>query len=104
MIKLSHAVALASMILGGAVLQSGTASAMPMIDAAPAAVAHAEMDSGIQKAYWAGGYGWHHGYRRHYWGGPRFYGYHRPYGWHRAYGWGPRPFGWHRPFHRRFYY
>ena len=93
MLKISRAAAIAAVAFAGLVVQAGGASALPMIDIAPAVVAHSEAASGITEARWHGPYGWH-----------RHYGWHRPFGWHRHYGW-HRPFGWHRHcgWHRGWY-
>ena len=86
--RFSQIAVLAGLALGGLAVQAGSASALPMIDAGPAIVAHSEAASGIQDVRWHRYYGWH----RHYW--------HRGFGWHRHYGW--RHHYWHRPwgFHR----
>ena len=79
MINMSKAAVIAAVAFGGIALQSTTASAIPMVDAAPAVLAHGE-GSGLQQAFWHGGWHRHHGWHRH-------YGWHRPWGWHRHYGW-----------------
>ncbi|WP_131114156.1 hypothetical protein [Lichenihabitans psoromatis] len=106
MFKLSKGAVLATLALGGLAAQTIGASAMPMVDLNPAAVAHSGEVSGVQETRWVCGpyrcfwrpnYGYY-GPRPVY--GPRpFYGH--PYGWHRPWGYGGyHHYGWHRRWHR----
>jgi hypothetical protein len=85
MLTLSKAAVVAGVIFGGVALHGASASAMP-IDASPALTLQDGAVSGVQEAYWRGG--WPH------------YGWHRHFGWHRFYGWHRPHWGWHRHWHR----
>jgi hypothetical protein len=80
----AHKLALAAAIaLGGIAVQSVGASAMPLVDAAPATLAHTIEGPAAIQAYW------HHGWHRH-WGYHRHWGWRRHWGWHRHHHWGWR--------------
>ena len=84
----------AGVALGGLSLQAGTASAMPMIDTAPAVVAHAEGIAGVEQTRWVCG-PYRCFWRPNFYGPRPFYGYgFRGPGWRG--GWRGGYGGWHR--------